>query len=286
MLSTNRTVTSREYKLMLRADHFRDRRRGADAFWSLVSFLIQERQGNEVYREQDEELRRLTWYLDTPGTELRKHGFVLRVREESDADEPFKVTLKYRAPDRYVAAGKDLSCREKIKKKNDKFEEDILPPFISKFSRSVAFRAKELPVLETMEQVKDLFPRLAELQIPPDTPVGAVNGFQAHEVAHRIGQLGFVRMPEIRAAAEPDFIVKCCLTFWYLLGEDDEWPLAAEFSFDYDLPKADREHRDRLERFPPKVVAGTNLLFRSLQKQTGWLDRTGTTKTAYAFDAL
>ena len=85
---------------------------------------------------------------------------------------------------------------------------------------------------------------------------------------------------------KPDFLVKCCLTFWYLLGEDDEWPLAAEFSFDYDLPEEDRDHGNRLERFSPEVVAGTNLLFRSLQKQVGWVDRSGTTKTAYAFDAL
>jgi hypothetical protein len=283
---TNRTVTSREYKLMLRADRFRDRRRGAETFWNLVRFLIQDVQNNEVYREQDEELRRLTWYLDTPGTELRKHGFVLRVREESDAEEPFKVTLKYRAPDRYVSAGKDLSCREKIKKKNDKFEEDILPPFASKFARSVAFRAEELPVLETMEQATGLFSGLAALQIPHDTPISVVKGFKAHEVAHRIGQLGFVRMPAVRAAAEPDFIVKCCLTFWYLLGEDDEWPLAAEFSFDYDLPKEELEHSDQLEHFSPTVVAGTNVFFRSLQKQVGWLDGSGTTKTAYAFDAL
>ena len=285
-MSSNRTVTSREYKLMLRPDRFGDRRRGAEAFWNLVRFLIQEKQGNEVYREQDEELRRLTWYLDTPGADLRGLGFVLRVREESDSEKPFKVTLKYRAPDRYVAAGKDLSCREKIKKKNDKFEEDILPPFASKFARSVAFRAEELPALETMERVTDLFPGLAALQIPPNTPIGAVKGFKVHELAHRIGQLGFIRMPALEAAAEPDFLVKCCLTFWYLLGEDDEWPLAAEFSFDYDLPKGELEHNDRLEHFSPKVVAGTNVFFRSLQKQVGWLDRSGTTKTAYAFDAL
>jgi hypothetical protein len=284
-MSTNRTVTSREYKLMLRADHFRDRRRGAVAFWNLVKFLIQEKQDNEVYKEQDEELRRLTWYLDTPGTELRKYGFVLRVREEFDADERFKVTLKYRAPDRYVAASRDLSCREKVKKTDSKFEEDILPPFSSKFARSVAFRTNELPQLETMEQATDLFPGLAALQIPHDTAIGAVNGFKAHEVAHRIGQLHFVRVPMLMDA-KPDFIVKCCLTFWYLLGEDDEWPLASEFSFDYDLPRGELDDSDRLEHFSPEVVAGTNLFFRSLQKQVGWLDRSGTTKTAYAFEAL
>jgi hypothetical protein len=284
-MSTNRTVTSREYKLMLRPDHFRVRERGATAFWNLVKFLIQEKQENEIFKEQDKELHRLTWYLDTPGTELRKYGWVLRVREEQDASQQFKVTLKYRAPDRYVAAGQDLSCIAEIEPGDDKFEEDILPPFTSKFARSVSFKTNDLPRLEKMGQVLGLFPGLAELGISDNTPVGVVNGFKAHEVSRRIGQLHFVRMPGIKAA-KPDFLVKCCLTFWYLLGEDDEWPLAAEFSFDYDLPEGEQAHTDRLERFSPKVVAGTNLFFRSLQKQVGWLDRSGTTKTAYAFDAL
>jgi hypothetical protein len=270
---------------MLRSDHFRDRRRGAAAFWNLVKFLIQEKQENEIFKEQDKELHRLTWYLDTPGTELRKGGFVLRVRQEQDTSKPYKVTLKYRAPDRYVAASKELSCTVEIKREDDKFEEDILPPFSSKFARSVSFKTGELPKLEEVGQVLDLFPRLEGLRIPANTPVGVVNGFKAHEVSHRIGQLHFVRMPAIKAA-KPDFLVKCCLTFWYLLGEDDEWPLAAEFSFDYDLPEEELAHTDRLEHFSPKVVAGTNVFFRSLQKQVGWLERSGTTKTAYAFDAL
>jgi hypothetical protein len=285
MNTTNRTVTSREYKLLLRPDRFRERRRGAAALWSLVEFLIQERQGNEIYQEQDEELRRLTWFLDTPATEFQRRGLTLRVRQEPDEDDPFKLTLKFRDPDRYVAAGQDLACTRPVKDKDNKFEEDILPPFNSKFSRSVSFRAGELPPLATLGQASDLFPGLAALGIPAGTPLGMVNGFQAREIAHRIGQLHFVRMPVARGS-KPDFLVKCCLTFWYLLGEADEWPLTTEFSFDYDLPDADPDHPDRLEQFSPEVVAGTNLFFRALQQQAGWLEGSGTTKTAYAYDTL
>jgi hypothetical protein len=294
---TNRTVTSREYKLMLRADRFRERKRGVKSFWRLVKFLAHDKLGGEIYKEQDEVLRRMTWYLDTPGAELRAHGFVLRIREEFGEKKRFKVTLKYRGSDRYVSASQDLSCCEDIEKKDNKFEEDILPRFTSKFSRSVAFKTDELPGLETMAQVSDLFSGLVRLNILPNAPVCVVNGFKAHEVVHRVGQLRFEHMPP-GLEAKPDFIVKCCLSFWYLLGEDqeqpseagfsidDEWPLTAEFSFDYDLPKGQQEDSDWLERFSPEVVAGTNLFFRSLQKQVGWLDRSGTTKTAYAFGAL
>jgi hypothetical protein len=284
-MMTNRSVTSREYKLMLRADRFHDRRGGAQAYWSLVRFLALDKAGGQIYKEQDEELRRTTWYLDTPGTELNRHGFALRVREEQGAEKRFKVTLKFRGADRYVSACQDLSCREKVKKGDDKFEEDILPPFLSKFARSASFETDELPRIETMGQVIDLFPGLARLGIPQTTPIEIVNRFQAHEVAQRLGQLAFSLAPGVEVD-KPDFVVKCCLTFWYLLGEGDEWPLTAEFSFDYDLPKADAAHSDRLEHFPPEIVVGSGVLFQSLQRQVGWLESEGSTKTAYAFGAL
>ena len=47
MTPTNRPITSREYKLMLNTERFRDRRAGAGLFWKLLTFLV-ENQGNEV----------------------------------------------------------------------------------------------------------------------------------------------------------------------------------------------------------------------------------------------
>jgi hypothetical protein len=39
--------------------------------------------------------------------------------------------------------------------------------------------------------------------------------------------------------------IKASLSFWYVTGEEDEWPLVGEFSFDYDVldSEADREKR-------------------------------------------
>jgi hypothetical protein len=282
-MATNRTVTSREYKLMLRPDRFRDRAEGTDAYWSLVEFLIGKKQGLEIRKRPDRELRRKTWYLDTPGTELRKLGYALRARKEFDEEERFKVTLKYRHPDRYLSACQDLSCEVDCKK--DKFEEDILPPFKSKFARSVAFRVDELPKIKRMGQVLDLFPTLEELDIPKRTPIRPVNGFKVHELAHQIGQIYYGDVPDPDEDPPVDAVF-CCLSFWYLTGIDKGWPLTAEFSFDYNVHQDDSDSSHQLEHFGPEVVAGTNLFFRSLQKQVGWLDRSGTTKTAYAFDAL
>lgn len=284
-MNTNRTVTSREYKLMLRTDRFHDCSAGTTAFWSLVKFLVEQGSGIPVFKEQTEVLRRVTWYLDTPEHELYQHGFILRIRQEENDGKPFTVTLKYRDADRYIAAGQDLRCQKKVKPEDDKFEEDILPPFCSKFAHSMSFKAKQLPELDTINQVTKIFPRLVGLPIASDKRIEIVHGFRAQEVAHRIGQFDFLQSSNT-LPNEPDFVTKCCLTFWYLVGKETEWPLTVEFSFDYDLPEAQRKQNDQLEHFAPAVVAGSKRLFESLQKQEDWLDLSGTTKTASAYERL
>ena len=57
MTPTNRPITSREYKLMLNTERFRDRRGGAGLFWKLLSFLV-ENQGNEVISDQVDHLEK------------------------------------------------------------------------------------------------------------------------------------------------------------------------------------------------------------------------------------
>ena len=49
-------------------------------------------------------------------------------------------------PDRYTAAGCDPAPDpDKVKKHEVKFEEDVTPPFVSKFAYSASFRTDELP---------------------------------------------------------------------------------------------------------------------------------------------
>ena len=50
-----------------------------------------------------------------------------------------------------------------------------------------------------------------------------------------------------------------------------------------DLPDKEIEG---LESFPADLVAGTNAFFGALQRQSGWFDLAGTTKTAAAYDAF
>src|SRR5689334_8272094 len=110
---SNLPVTSREYKLMLNSDRFRDRDEGAERFFKLIDFLIR-KQGGSIVDKQDKEERRHTSYLDTPHFALHQSGFFLRLREEANI---FQINLKCRDSDRYAFAAQDLSASQKGKMK-------------------------------------------------------------------------------------------------------------------------------------------------------------------------
>lgn len=285
----NRPITSREYKLMLNTERFRDRVASAELFWKLLTFLV-ENQGNSVIPadadpDKNTEKRRTTWFLDTPGFELQRANLILRLREEPDAKKRFKITLKFRAPDRYTAAGYDLRTTQEVKEDDIKFEEDITPPFVSKFSNSLSFKTDKLPRLETMADLIELFPGLERSSLSPATPIVVANGFRANEVQHLLGKLKLDKMPTARASDLPDFVVKVALTHWYLRNDENDYPLVTEFSFGCDALLAEGGG-DRLEQFPPTVIAGANRLFSDVQNQAGWLAQFGSTKTAYVFDVV
>jgi hypothetical protein len=265
MNGSNQPVTSREYKLMLNSDRFGDRDKGAERFLDLIELLIR-KQGGSIVEKQTKEERRHTSYLDTPQFALRQSGFSLRLREEANG---FQINLKFRAADRYISAAQDLSASQPGK---IKFEEDILPPFVSKFSHSNSIATDTRPHIESIKDVVSLFPGIARLGIDEDTPVKTANDFTALDVVRKLCKFQFEKAETIKAS----------LSFWYL-ADDTNWPLVAEFSFDYDA--ADNDEGD-LEEYSLKVVEGAKGLFTTIQNQTGWLDLTTTTKTAFALEVL
>ena len=182
MSQANLPITSREFKLMLKVDPFRDRASGAAAFWKLVEFVVEKKEGGRIVKRQQDEERRVTSYLDTPGARLRHHGLILRLREETPTK--FNINLKYRSPDRYLAATQEVSSPQAGE---NKFEEDILPPHSSKFSKSTRVKFQSSPEIRSMADVAALFPGVSALGIPEETPVETLNGFKAQEVARKSG---------------------------------------------------------------------------------------------------
>jgi len=259
-------VSSREYKLILSPDRFADREAGAEALRDLIHLLVS-RQQVDVEDQADEETRR-TYYLDTFASHLNHAGFALRVRYEQEEDA-YKIALKYRAPDRYLAASKNVRS-SKDKNGSVKFEEDILPPFRSVFSRSSSIWCDELPKLDTLDDAAQLFPGLAALDIPKKTKLAKANGFEAHEVFRKLCILKFKNK-------KTKTKVKLGLSFWYHT-QRDRWPLIAECAFDYKAHNGDD--------FPLDVVEATGKLFCSLQNQPGWFNSGATTKTRYVYEGL
>jgi hypothetical protein len=274
MSPDNLPVTSREYKLMLNTTRFENRASGSDAFLQLVKFIVVDKEGGE-YVEQGEidkkkiEKERTTWYLDTREMGFRQRGFILRVREEKLDD--FELNLKYRGPDRYVAAVQDVSAA--VKAKSDKFEEDVLPPFRGQFSRSATVETNKVPEPPDVERAAEVFPGLGALGIPGSTKVEVANGFKAFEVVRRIGGFQIGGGPTI----------KMSLSFWYLREKREGFPMVGEFSFDYDALETGAGD---LEQFPLETVKLAERVFRALQLQAGWLDLEGTTKSAFAVSGL
>lgn len=267
---SNLPITSREYKLMLNVDRFKERKQGCEIFLGLIDFLIT-KEGGEITERQIKEEPRLTGYLDTPDLAMRQQGFSLRLREGTGATPDFQVNLKYRAPDRYLSAARDISSS---KTDDIKFEEDILPPFVSKYSHSNTVKFDTKPDLDRMKQVIELFPGLAKLNINGNTPVTTIKNFIAVEVVRKLCKFRFGTAPAVKSS----------LSFWYLTRDENVWPLVAEFSFVYEA--SDQTDLDRLENFPIETVDGTDRFFSALRNQAGWLDPNGTTKTAFAIEVL
>jgi hypothetical protein len=255
---------------MLNTDRFKDREQGTQVFLNLIDFLIKAEGGN-ITKIQNEEERRKTSYLDTPELTLHQRGFSLRLREEEDTEELFQINLKYRASDRYISASKDLSNTLKSK---PKFEEDILPPFVSKFSHSSSVKTDSLPDLTSLKNVISFFPGLQNLNLNKDASIKTVNDFKAFEVVRKLCKFQF----------EETVTLKASLSFWYLTESKEDFPLVGEFSFDYE--GNGNGTIGQLENYPVETVEGANRFFRALQNHPGWLDLSTTTKTAFALEVL
>ncbi len=288
MAPSNRRVTSREYKLILKSECFQNRGEGAAAFWAAVQTLLT-RDNPLACESQHDERRRLTWYLDTPGRDLERCGYILRVREEEGEKKPFKITLKYRHGDRYLSAHQQilLGLKDVVDEKDVKFEEDVVAPFGSKFSHSVSRRKKTLQAgdLDTVADAVGLFPVLGSLGLDPTAALVNPGDSTAHEIMRLIGRftLDGTPLPPMPADPAKDTAFKASMTFWYP-DDGNRLPDVAEFSFDYE---ADLDTNDRaLEEYRAVVVAGADRLYLGLQELKDWVDPTGTTKTQFALGAM
>ena len=278
MDSDDYSVTSREYKLMLDIRRFQSGEEGVEELAKLVKSLAGTVGGAdkvEFQFDDDPGTKRDTCYFNSDSHGLRREGYIVRLRETINGgdEEHFRLTLKYRGENRYDVAevkigfeGQDLP--EGVKAK---FEQDILPPFRSKYSKSLSCNGDDEPDITTIESAEQLLPGLTALGLPSDRPLTRINDFTAYELTRKLCKLKYDGIK-----------IKASLRFWFPTEAREGIPLVAEFSYGYKGKKKLELH----ERFPRKAVDGANRLFYALQREREWFDFNATTKTAHAHEGI
>lgn len=262
-------VKSREYKLMLDQRSFRDWKEGAERFWSEVKEFV-EPLGLKFTGSLGEPKERTVEFLDTEDHTIRANGYVLRRRVKKSGKGEY--TLKYRTEDRYEAAGADVSTNppgDKVK-----FEEDIAPPFRSRYSHSSKIdQADDAP--DSLGQAAKLFPALGQLRrdgmtCPPSTRLSAVNGIRAFE-----------RVLEEKGLDLLGQKIDVALILWS--NGPTGRPLVAEFSFRYPAEKDDGGEPGGNEKdFTASLSRNARKLFSTLQRMD-WAHPQAMTKTEYVY---
>jgi hypothetical protein len=202
-------------------------------------------------------------FYDTPDEWLDARGFVLRRRQRRKRIE---YTLKCRAADRYLAAAADVQARHGTRQ-DQKFEEDIAAPFLSRFSHSNTVRLPEEGIPDPLRTLKDaarLFPGIAPLLDSKKRKQARLHPVHSIKPVERV-HTG----PEFQLAGRP----ASTATIVWSNGMKGKI-LLVEFSFRYTA---------RRERFRPEVVQQAKALFEALQ-QSPWADHDARTKTQFVFD--
>lgn len=272
-------ITSREYKLLLSTTRFHHRNDASREWMELVARAITRAGGSMLSqkaleaeqakakgKEPDKwknekseawnEKARETSFLDTRDEGLRNQGWIVRLRRKGKGTD---ITVKFRCPDRLLSALQDASSPQGGK---EKFEEDVVPPFGSQYSRSNTLQDQDDTVVpKTVAEAEALFPALRTLGIIAATPLETVGGLVVTEIARRVGGFRFGGGPFLEMSH----------TFWYVGETEDHFPMVAEFSFEF-VPGDGA--------FDPETIEGASKVYHELQAQAGWLDVAGTTKSS------
>ncbi len=285
MTRKTRPVTSREYKMMLRAKRFEGSKRdilaAAESFRAAFARAITKstvgRQGDPLARGEfeplEDEKQVTVQFFDTKDRRLRKSSFVFRQRQPVTGG-PLELTLKRRHPDRFFVSGSETGCRTK-------FEEDIKATQTHSFIslHSLSGKVKEVPADTEFKSLKDIrgFFRPLKKQLG--------NTYNGSEKLLRV--CNFIAIQTVLVGVElpisDQIRAECALIVWHQKGGDAQSPAVVEFSFRY----RDKELDPKQEPFTAEMAKRSSHILQALRDQDSpvahWVDIEGPTKTAYAY---
>lgn len=269
---------SREFKVMLDARKFGTRvelEAKAMEFWKEI----------EAHAEADDvatlksdprfgapRVRRVEFF-DTPDGDVYGRDYALRRRVEP-ANGETKITLKKRHADWVLALHNGIS-EKKAKQQNDdgdfvpKFEEDVKPAVTGRqrslFSNSStwAFDATdEIPPIDSVGAVNELFPGFAEAVDLDDVTLAPIGQLQVDELVCKTNRLRFAHDEDVKVGA--------ALVAWYC---DHDEPAVVEFSFRYEGDDVDNAD-----------AAGDSSKLLQLLATIDWRSDGGPTKTRWIYE--
>jgi hypothetical protein len=264
-------VNSREYKVMLKAKRFAGDEeqvlQTASQFWRDCGKTFGPLVLGVLGDLSEVHARRSIRFYDTPGHRLNENLYIVRERAALDGSTR-EITLKFRHPDRYVAADRDMRSALAGRVKT-KFEEDIKPPFQQLYSFSTTVKVPADQPLAKIKHVVEMFPgfKAAFRGFADDEPLAVVEDFTARELVIGGGSLYLGKRYDVHAS--------CVLVVWHDHLKEGGVPAVAEFSFKYG---------DKGETYGGGTVRRAYDAFNALQTQMGdWTDKDSKTKTAFVY---
>jgi len=264
-------ITYREYKLLLRSDHF-VKPSQFHKFWK-VSRHAAKALGIELRKRgkpMETHLREVLFF-DTPKFRLYNNGFILRRRtfyKKGLPETNHELTLKFRHPERAQAAAVDvrplLPCINTVK-----FKEEILNgrekigTMRAIYSHGCELDTPNTILTQSFETIAQVFPALQRTGAKAKTALSVVNGVAIEEVLVNMGELDF----------GGKVTAKATLAIWRNRMTQDH--LLGEYSYQIKFGAPGEFHGE------PKELS--EAFFLKLQEQAAEWVHLGTTKTATVY---
>ncbi|MBI1324483.1 hypothetical protein GC170_15040 [bacterium] len=267
-------IESREYKLLIDHSLFRHRSEAVNEIWREIRHAAKDLPAVRIKGELKLAGTRMARFLDTPDFTFRRNGLLLRQRWGEGSSE---LTLKCRSEDLFLAFGTDVTPAKGLAGKA-KFEEDIAPPFLSRFSHSatVAGLVSDKPgkppkAPATVADAEEVFPVIGTLSSDERTLHGKIEirTVQGIEVKETVWTSDTI---EIRVDDESKPLKASFAAILWTRGPS-ETPVIAELSFKI------RTLDGYLSR---SAAAGARSLHRALQGLDSYRSD-ARTKTEYVY---
>jgi hypothetical protein len=274
VLAKNLQPSSREYKILLKAERFVSAEEGCELFWQLVEKVSTDF-GLKTKAYRKEKPDREICFFDTVENDLYRQGFILRLRAEEITRKSenemlpglseAELTLKFRAPELESVQNALIEPASSLNAEYS-CEEDLV---VKGGAAVIIFSASsKIPGLKrvpaAVEDLFQFFPGMARLGLSAQSKLAMVNNVCIVEKRIQRGAIYF-----------GDKKTKTIFSIWYEKGEKK--PFVAEFSFKVDLDSKNRARRIEL-------LEKINSFFVELARRGKFFVNTEKTKTASVYE--